>query len=72
MQTPMPNTHTPHSILWHAQLVDPAVSWLLSTYAEPVYGTAATEALRRGLGLLLHGGWLLPVYIITLIVSCIW
>lgn len=60
------------SVLWHSHVIGPATDWLLSTYAAPAYGAATAEKLRRALEALLHASWLLPVYVITLLVSCIW
>lgn len=69
---PLPTSLAPHSILWHAHLIDPAVSWLLQRYAVPVYSPAAVEAWQRLLRVVLQVTWLLPLYVISLIVSCIW
>jgi hypothetical protein len=60
------------SVLWHAHAVDPATAWLLQQYAVPVYGEAAVAAWQRLLRLALQVTWLLPVYVITILVSCIW
>ena len=58
--------------MWHAKVVSPAVSWLLNTYAAPVYGAAAAEGAQRLLRLLQHAAWLLPIYVISILVSCMW
>lgn len=50
----------------------PATDWLLQTYAEPAFGAggvAVWQQLLAGVHLLL---WLLPVYLVSLFVSCIW
>ncbi|GBF99027.1 hypothetical protein Rsub_11972 [Raphidocelis subcapitata] len=60
------------SVLWHEHVVGPATDWLLQTYAAPAFGPAAAATLRRALDALLHASWLLPVYVITLLVSCMW
>jgi hypothetical protein len=53
-------------------LVQPSVAWLLERWAVPAYGPAAVVALRRALDLLLQLTWLLPVYVLSLAVSCLW
>jgi hypothetical protein len=68
----LPSPAPPRSILWHARVAGPAAAWLLDRYAAPVYGPAAAAAWARVLGAVLQVTWLLPVYVITLIVSCIW
>ncbi|WIA37364.1 hypothetical protein OEZ86_014292 [Tetradesmus obliquus] len=49
-----------------------AVTWLLQAYAQPVYGAAAVAAWQQLLGLLFQLLWLMPLYGISIMVSCIW
>ena len=60
------------SILLYAHLVEPSSAWLLQRYVAPAMGAAAAAAWLRFLGVLLHAVWLAPVYVISLVVSCIW
>jgi hypothetical protein len=63
---------TARSILLFNHATKPCMDWLLATYAEPAYGSsgvAAWQQLLAGVHQLL---WLLPVYGVTLMASCMW
>jgi hypothetical protein len=48
------------------------VDWLLRTYVQPVYGAAAAAAWQQLLGVVFQVLWLMPLYAISIMVSCIW
>ncbi len=66
-----PNTHTNSIIMFH-WCTKPAMDWLLHEYAAPVYGPAGVAACQQLLLVVHQVAWLLPVYLISLLVSCIW
>lgn len=68
---PLAASHT-HSLLLFSQVTQPAVDWLLQQYATPTYGPATVAAWQQLLAGVFQLLWLLPVYLITLMVSCTW
>ncbi|KAF8065850.1 Extracellular serine proteinase [Scenedesmus sp. PABB004] len=60
------------SIAAHRHLTRRAVAWLLAAHVAPAYGGAAADAAARLLGLLFQAAWLLPLYVVSLVVSCTW
>jgi hypothetical protein len=50
----------------------PAMQWLLQHYAQPAYGAAGVGAVQQLLAATHQALWLAPVYLVTLMVSCIW
>jgi hypothetical protein len=60
------------SIALHQYCTCRVVEWLLQTYVEPVYGAAAVAAWQQLLGVTFQVLWLMPLYAISIMVSCIW
>eukprot|EP00775_Hariotina_reticulata_P013384 gene13384-13511_t len=60
------------SIAVHHYVTSKAVKWLLRTNTERVYGSAAVAAWQHVLDWVFQLMWLLPLYGICLMVSCIW
>jgi hypothetical protein len=60
------------SLLLFSKLTQPAMDWLLQQYALPTYGAATLAAWQQVLSGVFQLLWLLPVYLISLMVSCIW
>ncbi|PNH10637.1 Protein EI24 [Tetrabaena socialis] len=57
------------TLLWECALL-PAVQWLLRFLFAPVAGPLAARCAALLLQLCYHGLWLLPVYLVTMLVSC--
>ena len=60
------------SLLLFRQLTQPSMDWLLQQYAAPACSAASIAAWQQLLGGLFQLLWLLPVYLVSLMVSCIW
>lgn len=60
------------SLLLFSKLTQPAMDWLLQQYASQTYGAATIAACQQVLSGVFQLLWLLPVYLISLMVSCIW
>lgn len=60
------------SLLLFTRVTQPAMDWLLQQYAAPTYGSATVAAWQQLLSAVFQLVWLLPVYIISLMVSCTW
>jgi hypothetical protein len=48
------------------------MDWIVQQYAAPTYSDAAVAAWQQVLSAVFSVLWLLPVYLISLMVSCIW
>mmetsp|Transcript_21350 Transcript_21350/g.36360 ORF Transcript_21350/g.36360 Transcript_21350/m.36360 type:complete len:349 (-) Transcript_21350:148-1194(-) len=60
------------SLGWWEWALSPSIRWLLRHTVTPTWGPQATEVLHQCLGLLYQVAWLLPAYVITMLVSCSW
>lgn len=60
------------SLLLFRQVTQPAIDWLLQQYATPIYGAVTVSAWQKLLFAAFQVLWLLPVYLVSLFVSCIW
>jgi hypothetical protein len=60
------------SIAWSSLVLQPTLRWLLATAFEPVYGRVGGALLERLLLLLFDLTWLLPAYLVTLLINCVW
>jgi hypothetical protein len=60
------------SLLFFKQLTQPATDWLLQQHAAPAYGSPTIAAWQQLLAATFQLLWLLPVYLVSLMVSCIW
>lgn len=58
------------SLLLFSRVTQPAMDWLLQQYATPTYGPATVAAWQQLLAGVFQLLWLLPVYLISLMVSC--
>lgn len=56
-------------LVWEAG-VAPVVSWLLRYLVTPCFGTLAGAAAELLLRLVYRLVWLLPVYLVAMLVSC--
>jgi hypothetical protein len=60
------------SLAWWVLALQPLVHWLIELHVVPVVGNAAAANLEALLHGLYHVCWLVPVYLVTLMVSCSW
>lgn len=60
------------SLLLFNKVTQPAMEWILQQYAAPTYSDAAVAAWQQVLSAVFTLLWLLPLYLISLVVSCIW
>lgn len=60
------------SLLLFNKVTQPAMDWILQQYAAPAYSNAAVAAWQQVLSAVFTLLWLLPLYLISLMVSCIW
>ena len=66
----MPLPVPPPSILAWEYALAPAVSWLLRYLVAPCLGPWSAPAAEGLLHVAFHALWLLPVYLVTMLVSC--
>ncbi len=60
------------SVAWWITVLQPLVHYLIAAHVAPLAGSPAAGALESLLHSLYHVFWLIPVYVVTLGVSCSW